>query len=60
MDTKPLLMRIGLSEQRTGDLLQPDVTMLEHLPFMVEVHTGVQIQAGTRLTKVARETTDDN
>jgi hypothetical protein len=60
MEARPLLMRLGLREQRSGELLQPDVTAIERLPFVVEVRTGVLIQANTRLTEVKRETTDDN
>lgn len=60
MEERPLLMRVGLREQRSGELLQPDVTALERLPCVVEVCNGFLIQANTRLTEVKRETTDDN
>lgn len=60
MDVRPLLMRLGLSEQRSEKLFQPDMTALERIPFVVEVRSGVLNQANTRLTEVKRETTDDN
>lgn len=60
MEARPLLMRLGLGEQRPGELLQSDITALDRLPFVVEVLTGALIQANTRLTEVNRETTDDN
>ena len=60
MEARPLLMRLGMSDQDPVTLPQTDVTELERLPFVVEVRTGVLLQTNTRLTEVKRETTDDN
>lgn len=60
MEAIPLLMRLGMSCQRPGEVFQPDLTALDCLPFVVEVRKEILLQANTRLTEVKRETTDDN
>ncbi len=60
MDARPLLMRLGMGEEGSDQSSEFDVTSPERLPFVVEVHDGVVLQAITKLTEVKRETTDDN
>lgn len=60
MDARPLLMRLGMGEEGSDQSSDFNVTSPERLPFVVEVHDGVVLQATTKLTEVNRETTDDN
>lgn len=62
MDARPLLMRLGMGKEGSDQSseVEFDVTSPERLPFVVEVHDGVVLQATTKLTEVKRETTDDN
>lgn len=60
MDARPLLMRLGMADEGSDQSSEFDVTSSERLPFVVEVHDGVVLQATTKLTEVKRETTDDN
>lgn len=60
MDVRPLLMRLGMGDEGSDQSSEFDVTSPERLPFVVEVHDGVVLQAATKLTEVRQETTDDN
>lgn len=56
----PLLMHIGMPEDRGDACREPDITADERLPYIVEVKDGAVAHRETRLTEVKRETTDDN
>ena len=54
MDARPLLMRLGMGEEGSDQSSDFNVTSPERLPFVVEVHDGVVLQATTKLTEVNR------
>lgn len=58
MNIKPLVMRVGERAISDGAIDESPVQQ-DFLPAVVEVESGIALAKGSRLTEVARETSDD-
>ena len=59
METIPILLRLRMLDSLPSQPPEPDITILEGLPSVVEVTNGVVLETRTYVTEVRRETTDD-
>jgi len=60
MASIPFMFRVGMFESERNAQRDSFATLEEPLPTVVEVDTGGFVHAGTRVTEVKRETTDDS
>lgn len=60
MDIQPLLFRTGLRQASHDPDRHAEPTLHDLLPAVVELQAGLHVEAGTRVTEVKQETTDDN